>query len=72
MLPVWTNPESLHKIGVVFIFQWYAMFIYWQFVAVSVGESVFNTAPEQPGWDTAISWSGLMNATYNFFTSGGR
>ena len=61
-------PESMHKIGLVFCFQWYAMFIYWQFVALSVGESVFNTAPEQPGWEEAISWSGLMNATYNFFT----
>jgi maltose/moltooligosaccharide transporter len=61
-------PESMHKIGLVFCFQWYAMFIYWQFVALSVGESVFNTAPEEPGWDVAISWSGLMNATYNFFT----
>jgi maltose/moltooligosaccharide transporter len=61
-------PVSMHKIGLVFVFQWYAMFIYWQFVAVSVGESVFNTAPEQPGWDEAVGWSGLMNATYNFFT----
>jgi maltose/moltooligosaccharide transporter len=67
-LAVREMPINMHKIGVVFVFQWYAMFIYWQFVAVSVGESVFNTAPEQPGWDVAISWSGLMNATYNFFT----
>lgn len=50
-------PVNMHKIGVVFVFQVYAMFIYWQFVALSVGESVFNTAPEQPGWDVAISWS---------------
>jgi maltose/moltooligosaccharide transporter len=61
-------PESMHKIGLVFCFQWYAMFIYWQFVALSVGESVFHTGPEQPGWEDAISWSGLLNATYNFFT----
>lgn len=61
-------PESMHKIGLVFVFQWYAMFIYWQFVALSVGESVFNTAPEQPGWEEAVGWSGLLNATYNFFT----
>ena len=32
----------MHKIGFVFLFQWYAMFIYWQFVALSIGESVFN------------------------------
>ena len=60
----------MHKIGVVFVFQWYAMFIYWQFLAVSLGETVFHASPEQPGpaWDSAIAWSGLMNAAYNFVT----
>src|SRR4029079_18743187 len=63
-------PVAMHKIGVVFLFQWYAMFIYWQFVAVSLGETVFNATPEQggPAWDQAIAWSGLENATYNFVT----
>jgi maltose/moltooligosaccharide transporter len=61
-------PVAMHKIGVVFLFQWYAMFIYWQFIAVSIGETAFNTTPEQPGFDQAIAWSGLMNGTYNFFT----
>src|SRR5215218_7799317 len=27
-----TMPIAMHKIGVVFLFQWYAMFIYWQFL----------------------------------------
>jgi maltose/moltooligosaccharide transporter len=60
----------MHKIGVVFLFQWYAMFIYWQFLAVSLGETVFNATPEQggPGWDDAIAWSGLLNGAYNFVT----
>ena len=63
-----TMPVAMHKIGVVFIFQWYAMFIYWQFLAVSLGETVFNATPEEggPAWDQAIAWSGLQNATYNF------
>jgi maltose/moltooligosaccharide transporter len=63
-------PVAMHKIGVVFVFQWYAMFIYWQFIAVSIGETAFHTTPEQagPAWDQAIAWSGLMNGTYNFFT----
>jgi len=63
-------PVAMHKIGVVFAFQWYAMFIYWQFVAVSLGETVFGATPEQggPAWDAAIAWSGLENATYNFVT----
>jgi maltose/moltooligosaccharide transporter len=63
-----TMPVAMHKIGVVFLFQWYAMFIYWQFLAVSLGETVFNANPEEggPAWDQAIAWSGLQNATYNF------
>ena len=63
-------PVAMHKIGVAFLFQWYAMFIYWQFLAVSLGESIFHADPETGGeaWDQAISWSGLENATYNLFT----
>jgi len=66
-----TMPVAMHKIGVVFVFQWYAMFIYWQFIAVSIGETVFHTTPEQagPAWESAIAWSGLMNGTYNLFTA---
>ena len=63
-------PVAMHKIGVVFMFQWYAMFIYWQFLAVSLGETVFDATPEEggPAWDEAIGWSGLQNAAYNFVT----
>src|SRR5690349_15919644 len=65
-----TMPVAMHKIGVVFLFQWYAMFIYWQFLAVSLGETIFHANPEQggPAWDQAIAWSGLMNGAYNFIT----
>ena len=65
-----TMPVAMHKIGLAFLFQWYAMFIYWQFVAVSIGQTAFNADPETGGeaWETAVSWTGLMNATYNFFT----
>src|SRR3954451_17857755 len=63
-------PVAMHKIGVVFLFQWYAMFIYWQFLAVSLGETVFHATPEEggPRWAAAIAWSGLENAAYNFVT----
>src|SRR4051794_7255497 len=63
-----TMPVAMHKIGFVFFFQWYAMFIYWQFIAVSIGETAFHSTPDQPGFKDAIAWSGLMNGTYNFFT----
>src|SRR4029453_12179147 len=63
-------PVAMHKIGVVFVFQWFAMFVYWQFLAVSLGETVFGANPEQrgPAWDTAVAWGGLMNGAYNFVT----
>jgi len=61
-------PVAMHKIGVVFLFQWYAMFIYWQFIAVSIGETAFHAGPNDPGFTDAIAWSGLMNGAYNFFT----
>jgi maltose/moltooligosaccharide transporter len=61
-------PIGMHKIGLAFVFQWYAMFIYWQFVSVSVAESVWNTTPDTPEYEEAAAWSGLMNGTYNFFT----
>jgi maltose/moltooligosaccharide transporter len=61
-------PLGMHKIGLVFAFQWYAMFIYWQFVATSIGESAFNTTPDQPRFQEAIGWVGAMNASYNFVT----
>src|SRR3954464_9244178 len=38
-------PVAMHKIGLLFAFQWYAMFIYWQFLTVSLGETVFNATP---------------------------
>ncbi len=61
-------PIGMHKIGLAFLFQWYAMFIYWQFVSVSVAESVWNAAPGTPGYEEAAGWVGLMNGTYNFVT----
>jgi maltose/moltooligosaccharide transporter len=61
-------PIGMHKIGLAFMFQWYAMFIYWQFVSVSVAESVFNAAPGTPGYEEAAGWTGLMNGAYNFVT----
>jgi maltose/moltooligosaccharide transporter len=61
-------PIGMHKIGLAFLFQWYAMFIYWQFVSVSVADTVWNAPPGTPGYDEAAGWVGMMNGTYNFVT----
>lgn len=64
-------PVAMHKIGLVFAFQFYAMFVYWQFVALSVGQSVFGVSPETDaeGYQVAVGWSGLLNGMYNLFTA---
>jgi maltose/moltooligosaccharide transporter len=61
-------PIGMHKIGLAFMFQWYAMFIYWQFVSVSIVESVWNATPDAPEYEEAAGWAGLMNGGYNFVT----
>ncbi len=62
-------PVAMHKIGFVFLFQWYAMFIYWQFVSLSVGESVFGVTPDQKEeFQQAAGWTGLLNGSYNLVT----
>ena len=63
-------PVAMHKIGVVFLFQWYAMFIYWQFLAVSLGETVFdaNARAGRPGLGRRDRLERSENAAYNFVT----
>ena len=61
-------PSGMHKIGVVFLFQWYAMAVYWQFVALSIAETVYNAGPDDPAFEEASGWVGAVNGTYNFVT----
>jgi maltose/moltooligosaccharide transporter len=62
-------PASLHKIGLVFMFQWYAMVVYWQYVSLSIGQSVWNTTPENEElYSEAVGWTGLVNGFYNIVT----
>jgi maltose/moltooligosaccharide transporter len=64
-------PTGMHKIGLVFLFQWFAMAVYWQFVAVSMTETVpafASTDPSKPVSEAASGWVGAVNGTYNFVT----
>ena len=64
-------PVGMHKIGLVFVFQWFAMAVYWQFVSVSMTESIpafASTDPNKPVSDAASGWVGAVNGTYNFVT----
>jgi maltose/moltooligosaccharide transporter len=62
-------PPELRKLALVYLFQWYAMVCYWQFVSLSVAQSAFGvTDSKQPGYDGAVAWTGLVNGWYNIVT----
>src|SRR4051812_38213625 len=59
-------PPELRKLGLVYLFQWYGMVCYWQFVALSIAKSVFP--PTDQGKEDAVAWTGLVNGWYNIVT----
>jgi maltose/moltooligosaccharide transporter len=54
----------------VYMFQWYALFCYWQNSSKSIALSVWKTNPaENPTlYEEAVSWTGLVNGWYNIVT----
>jgi maltose/moltooligosaccharide transporter len=61
-------PVTLRKLALVYLFQWYALFIYWQFVSLSIAQSAFGVGPEDEGFSEAVGWTGLVNGWYNIIT----
>ena len=55
-------PKFMWKLSAVYLFQWYALFVYWQFIAPMFRESM--------GFDSsqALSQAAKMNTTYNIST----
>ncbi len=55
-------PKFMWKLASVYLFQWYALFIYWQFISSMFEESMgFNKSE-------ALSQAAKMNTTYNIST----
>lgn len=60
-------PTAMRQLAMAMLFQWYAMFAYWQYIAFAVGRSVFHTAdPASPGFRAAVLVSGQIGGFYNF------
>ncbi len=55
-------PKFMWKLSVVYLFQWYALFVYWQFVAPMFEESMDFDKSQ------ALSQAAKMNTTYNLST----
>jgi maltose/moltooligosaccharide transporter len=63
-------PKIMWQLGLVYMFQWYALFCYWQNASKSVALSVFNATPENKNlYEEAVSWTGLVNGWYNLVTA---
>ena len=63
-------PRTLWQLGFVYLFQWYAMFCYWQYITHSIAKSVWHTTSEtnKALYEQATGWTGLVNGFYNIVT----
>jgi maltose/moltooligosaccharide transporter len=63
-------PKIMWQLALVYLFQWYALFCYWQNSSKSIALSVWNTTPEKNMklYGEAVSWTGLVNGWYNIVT----
>lgn len=63
-------PKVMWQLALVYLFQWYALFCYWQNSSKSIALSVWNATPKSnpAAYEKAVSWSGLVNGWYNIVT----
>lgn len=63
-------PKVMWQLALVYLFQWYALFCYWQNSSKSIALSVWNATPKSnPAfYEEAVSWTGLVNGWYNIVT----
>lgn len=62
-------PPTMKQLALVYLFQWYALFCYWQYITLSVSQTLFGTtdATTQSFRDAGLL-TGQMGAFYNFIS----
>jgi maltose/moltooligosaccharide transporter len=60
-------PKVMWQLALVYLFQWYALFCYWQNSSKSIAQTVYNTNPKDNPelYGEAVGWTGLVNGWYN-------
>ncbi|HVZ26082.1 MAG TPA: MFS transporter, partial [Sediminibacterium sp.] len=60
-------PRVMWQLALVYLFQWYALFCYWQNASKSIALSVWKTTPaaDPKKYEEAVGWAGLVNGWYN-------
>ncbi len=63
-------PKVMWQLALVYLFQWYALFCYWQNASKSIAQSVWKTSPtlDRNLYEEAVGWTGLVNGWYNIAT----
>jgi len=63
-------PKVMWQLALVYLFQWYALFCYWQNASKSIAQSVWHTSPSlnKSLYEEAVGWTGLVNGWYNVAT----
>ncbi len=60
-------PRPMRQLALAMLFQWYAMFAYWQFITFAVARSVFGVADaNSDGFRDAALVTGQLGGLYNF------
>jgi maltose/moltooligosaccharide transporter len=59
-------PKSMWQLALVYLFQWYALFIYWQYCSHSIAQSVWKTTSQgdKDLYEKAVGWTGLVNGCW--------
>jgi maltose/moltooligosaccharide transporter len=64
-------PSTMKQLAVMKLFQWYAMFCYWQYITLSVARTLFDTSDAgSAGFREANLVTGQIGGFYNFVAFG--
>lgn len=60
-------PPTMRQLAAMMLFQWYAMFCYWEYIPLAVARSLFQVGdPATPAFTRAVLITGQMGGFYNF------
>jgi maltose/moltooligosaccharide transporter len=60
-------PATMRQLAVMKLFQWYAMFCYWQYVVLALARTLYDTSdPQAAGFREAGLVNGQLGGFYNF------
>jgi maltose/moltooligosaccharide transporter len=62
-------PRIMWQLALVYLFQWYALFCYWQNSSKSIAKSIYDATPDNKElYEKAVGLAGLVNGWYNIIT----